>query len=198
MVIAQGLSLGREPADTGLGMDGAFTFSTTMPRYHLEPRRLKGVAVVVVVVLSVYAFAKWVDDSEHASFARLAAATAHAGSNAVPAPSVAQNAQAQESALVALDAAELAVGAGSAFDLAGAAALNTAPSTLGITYIEGGSSGPLAVSVATGADGWGAAVSSASGTCFLVRLQSADRVGYAIGSDCTGQAALTGATGSAW
>jgi len=198
MVIAQGLSLGREPADTGFGMDGAFTFSTTMPRHRLEPRRLKGVAVAVVVVLAVYAFAKWVDDSEHASFARLAATTAHAGSNAVPAPSVAQDAQAQESALVALDGAELMVGAGSAFDLAGASALNAAPSTLGITYSEGTSSGPLTVGVATDADGWGAAVRSASGTCFLIRLQSADSVGYAIGSDCTGQAALAGATGSSW
>lgn len=179
-------------------MDGAFTFSTTMPRYRLEPRRLKGVAVASIVVLAVYAFAKWVDDSEHASFARLAASTAHSGSNAVPPPSVAQDAQAQESALVALDGAQLLVGAGSAFDLAGATALNAQPPTLGVTYSEGTSTSPLVVSVTSDADGWGAAVRSASGTCFLVRLQSADRVGYAIGSDCTGQAALTGATGSAW
>ena len=179
-------------------MDGAFTFSTTLPRFRLEPKRIRLVALGLVVVLSVYAFARWVDDSERASFARLAASTATAGSKVVVSPSVAQNAQAQEAALVALDGAQLLVGAGSAFELAGSQALGADPSTLGITYVDGPSTGPQVVSVATDAQGWGAAVQSASGVCFLVRLQSADRVGYAASNDCTGLAALTTATQDAW
>jgi hypothetical protein len=179
-------------------MDEAFTFSTTLPRFRLEPRRLKSAALGLALVLVVSAFGKWVADSEHASFARLAATTARAGSNVVALPSVAQDATAQESALVALDGAELLVGAGSAFDLAGTVALNGAPSPLGIAYVDGPSTGPQIVSVATDASGWGAAVLSASGTCFLVRLRSADEVGYSTGNDCTGQAALAGASQPAW
>jgi hypothetical protein len=179
-------------------MDGAFTFSASLPRFRLEPRKLRAATLGFALLVAVSSFGKWVDDSEHASFARLAATTAIAESNVVPPPSVAQDAQAQESALVALDGVELLVGAGSAFDLAGAAALDAAPSPLGISYVEGPSSGPSTVSVATDAEGWGAAVLSASGTCFLVRLQSADEVGYSIGNDCTGEAALTSATGLDW
>ena len=153
---------------------------------------------MLAVLAAVLAFVRWVDASEHASFAGLATAAAHTGSNVRASPGAAQDAQAQESALVALDGAEVLVGAGAAFDLAGAAALNTAPSIPGITYVQGTSSGPLIVSIATGSDGWGAAVRSAAGTCFLVRLQSADRVGFGTGTDCTGQSALTGATQPAW
>jgi Na+-transporting methylmalonyl-CoA/oxaloacetate decarboxylase gamma subunit len=59
-----------------------------------------------------------------------------------------------------------------------------------LQYVTGSSTGPNVVSVAATSTDWGAAVLSASGTCFYVHL-SAQGARTGTGPSCTGQAALS-------
>ena len=66
-----------------------------------------------------------------------------------------------------------------------------------LTFTAEPSGDPLSVSYAVGEEGFAAAVRSASGTCWWVRVDPSGATSYGSGSTCTGEAAMA-ASEPAW
>jgi hypothetical protein len=107
---------------------------------------------------------------------------------------VADDMQAQANLRMALSAATTAFMEGGGF--ASASATELAALEPSFTYVDGSrpSSGPNEISVEATDQAWGAAVLSASGTCFYIRSVSTTQA-YGRGDVCTGGAAMA-ATGA--
>jgi hypothetical protein len=173
-------------------MDDSFAFRTTVPlRRQLDPRARKAGVVVGIVAFAIGLFAHWVIASEHESFAR-----ADHG-RGTPEPTVTQigaadllatDADAKEAARVALVAARAAFTEHRTFIDAGPAGL--AELQPGYTFVDGPSTTPLIVSVATTPHVWAAASRSPTGTCFWIRATDTGSIAYGTAVDCTGAAAL--------
>jgi hypothetical protein len=103
---------------------------------------------------------------------------------------------AQVTAREALDAARSIAHGPASVVQAGPAQL--AKALPAVTFADGPSAAPEVVSVAAAGAAWAAAVMSASGRCFYVRVDDRGRVGYgSSATDCTGAAAL-GASAAGW
>ena len=178
-------------------VDEAFSYRTTrrLPRW--EPRVVKLAVTIGVALIAVGAFGRWVSDSENASFARLRAMTAaQSGAGAQPpASAAASDAQAQVSAVTALEIAQRALSTSVTFADASPDALNSVQSALSFQLSP--STTTNEVSMAATDSAWAAAVYSSSGTCYYVRLAAKDQVTYGTGSECSGQSALS-ADGTSW
>jgi hypothetical protein len=66
----------------------------------------------------------------------------------------------------------------------------------GLRFTSGPSNGPTAISYAVDDSGFGAAVRSASGTCWWVKIDASGVTSYGSGSPCTGRAALASSADS--
>ena len=172
-------------------MDDAFSFRTDQRQRRLDPRALRLAIAAGLVALVVGAFANWVISSERASFARVKTADAPTTDTSARSPVVAPGPTtddvAREHAQIALAAAEHIVQRGSFAD-ASPAELTAAH--LGFTFVEGPSTEPEIISLASSRTGWAAAVMADSSTCYYIRLGSGDAVTFGTGLDCTGAAAL--------
>jgi hypothetical protein len=179
-------------------MDDAFSFRTNQRQRRLDPRALKLAIATGLVVLVVGAFANWVISSERASFARVKTADgsiAHSSARSpVVAPGPTTDDVAREHAQIALAAAEHIVQRGTFADASPAA---LAVAHLGFTFVEGPSTEPEVISLASSRTAWAAAVMADSSTCYYIRLGSGDVVTFGTGLDCTGVAAL-GADDLSW
>ena len=181
-------------------MDGTFSYKTTERQRRLDPRALKLAVAAGLLVFVVGSFARWVIDSERASFAKVHAAEQAAAASSPlpespPVDAVTADAVTADSAERALTAARVAIGANG--NLADASPEQLTQIDPGLTYVVGPSAQPQVVSVASTRKAWAAAVMSSSGTCFYLRLAAGDSVTYGTGLDCTGTAALA-ASGPSW
>jgi hypothetical protein len=181
-------------------MDEAFSYRTTrrLPRW--EPWAVKLAIAGGIALLAMATFGRWVSDSENASFARMRADQGAAEQAAVRPPSggaaaAAADAQAQVNAMTALEIAKRALSSSVTFADASPDALNAVQSEL--TFELSPSTSSQDVSIVATDSAWAAAVVSADGTCYYVRLAGAGRVTYGTGTECTGWAAL-GARGTSW
>lgn len=195
-------------------MSDTFAFrSLPVPmRRRVNMRVIKTVIVVSMVVAAVGAFSRWIMRSEQASFVAAAhhAAAPALGVDQRPAPTTPDlglpasgvvpistaDVQVQTIVRTTLGRAEhLLRSLGSPSD-AGPGRL--ARGSRGIIYTDGPSIGPTIVSVATTRTAWGAAVMSATGRCFAVRLDVHGLTTYGTpASSCTGTNALHVA-GTSW
>lgn len=200
LVAAAVLSLPAEAADTA-GMDDAFSFRTTVPlRRGYDPLLVKVAVFGALVVFGVGLFSNWVIRSERESFSR-------AGGRVMPstidpaqveAPEAAAaevDAEAEQAADVALAVATEAFDEHESFLEAGPAQLSRMQR--GYTFVDGPSTAPTIVSVASTAKIWAAAVQGSDGICHWVRTTNAGTVSRDIGLECTGTAALDPSTRSA-
>ena len=120
-------------------------------------------------------------------------AAAQAESTAIAQVGVADDVQARSNLQVAQQTASMLYAQGGpggmpTYLAADATAMVKAEPSL--QYVSGPSTGPNVISVAATATDWGAAVQSASGTCFYLHL-SASGARTGTGSTCTGEAALS-------
>jgi len=179
------------------GMDDGFSFHTTQRQRRLDPRALKLAILAGVVVLVVGTFANWVIGSERASFARVRADAPSVRGPARPSavnPGLTTDDVARGHAQIALVAAEKIVRTGTFADVSTA---RLAAAHLGFTFVQGPSTEPQMISVASSRTAWAAAVMSDSSTCYYIRLRAGDAVAFGTGLDCTGDAAL-GANDPSW
>ena len=178
-------------------MDDSFAFRTTVPlRRRLDPTSVKAAIFGMLVVLGIALFASWVVASERASFA-------HADHRVAPsevtisridgaATPSSMNSEAEKATGMALAAAKEAFTEHRGFLDAGPAQLSRLQP--GYTFVDGPSTTPRIVSVASTADAWAAAVLDPGGTCHWIRMTSAGDVSRGIGSECIGAAALSRST----
>jgi hypothetical protein len=175
------------------GMDDAFTFRTTLPsRRRLDPRLVKAAILGALVVLGAGLFARWVVASERASFATSVQRVAPEVPLTVPedqADPASTDGDAEEATRVSLVAARAAFAEHRSFLDAGIAELSALEP--GYTFVDGPSTTPRIVSVASTVGTWAAAVRGPSGTCYWIRATSAGNVSHGIGPECTGAAALS-------
>jgi hypothetical protein len=173
-------------------MDDSFAYRSTLPPGpRVAPWVVKAAVVSGIVVLAVALFARWVVESERASFAR--------GMHpVVPAMRVGQiegafdgsatDADAEEATRIALASARaVAATSGSLLDADPARLSALQP---GYTYVDGPSSTPEIVSVAADRGTWAAAVLGPSGTCYWIRTDADGHVTTGTSSECIGLAAL--------
>jgi hypothetical protein len=193
-------------ADTSAGMSDTFAFRSAPVPLRTRIRRLDRRAVkaglLAVVLLAAFGrFTDWVVQSERTSFAR---ASDHGASTqigvipgglvTVPAASVTaaftpEDLRAQRVLLRTTSVVRPLVRGRDALNSAGPAQLGRKLRSL--TFTDGPSPVPSIVSVATTPGAWAAAVRSATGTCFEIRLDRAGHARYGAGSGiCTGAAAL--------
>ena len=177
-------------------MDDSFSFRTTVPlRRQFDPLKVKAAVFGTVVALGVGLFANWVISSERESFSR---AARHVMPPEVQAAQVdarselATTAQAERATGIALDAARAAFAEHRSFLDAGPGQLSALQP--GYTFVDGPSTAPMIVSVASTADTWAAAVRGAGGMCHWIRVTSAGNVSHGMGFECTATAALTPST----
>jgi hypothetical protein len=196
-----------------------FTFiAPVMPRRRADPFAVKLVMSGVVLFLLISAFATFVvaqersADARHAALESRTAAEEQANANqlasipdaaatdpvaAGPVPAgVAKllDGQARNAAERALALARDALGRGD-LRAAGVAQLADADPTL--LFVDGASTAPTIVSVASSGGIWAAAVMGPSGACYGVSLDTHGVVRYDRSRPCTGQTALA-AAGAAW
>jgi hypothetical protein len=176
-------------------------------RRRVSPRTVKVVAVVLVVGFAMASFGRWVAASEQASLraapkpvAGNLVGTLHGASAPVPDGTTLADSPddrlAQSTAREALDAARQIAHGPSSLAEAGPARL--AKAVPAVTFADGPSAAPQVVSVAATGDAWAAAVMSASGRCFYVRVDDHGRVDHGSSvTECTGGAAL-GASDAGW
>ena len=177
-------------------MDDSFSFRTTVPlRRQFNPLKVKAAVFGAVVALGVGLFANWVISSERESFSR---ATRNVIPTEVEAAQVdarselATTAEAEKATGIALDAARAAFADHRSFLDAGPAQLSALQP--GYTFVDGPSTAPTIVSVASRADTWAAAVRGPGGMCQWIRATSAGNVSRGVGFECTGAAALDPST----
>ena len=179
-------------------MDEAFAFHATTPlRRRIDPRIVRAAIAGAVVLLGIVLFARWVIASERESFARIHGRVqpASVGVHRIPGAAVpdptAADADARESLRLALAAARIASPPGEGFLDAGPARL--AALRPGYTFVDGPSTIPRVVSVASTADAWAAAVRAPSGTCYWIRVGVGEPPTTGTTRTCTGAAALRAA-----
>jgi hypothetical protein len=177
-------------------MDDSFSFRTTVPlRRRFDPLKVKAAVFATLVALGVGLFANWVISSERESFSR---AARHVMPTQLEAAQVdarselATAAEAEKATGIALDAARAAFAEHRSFLDAGPAQLSALQP--GYTFVDGPSTAPMIVSVASTEDTWAAAVRGAGGMCQWIRVTSAGNVSHGMGFACTGAAALDPAT----
>jgi hypothetical protein len=175
-------------------MDDSFAFRTPAPlRRRLDPTLVKAAVLGALIVLGIGLFARWVAASERASFARTdhRLATSEvtiAGIDAGADPSSVDS-DAEKATRIALATARVAFVEHGSFLRAGPAQLSALQPRY--TFVDGPSTRPRIVSVASTADMWAAAAQDPDGTCYWVRATSAGEVSRSIGWECRGAAALT-------
>ena len=171
-------------------MDDSFAFRTTEPvRRQVDPRLIKA-GVGIGLVMAVFAwFANWVIASERRSFSDRPAA-------AVPAPEhVTEDPDPDATLRAAQDALQNAFVAARAASREGRTFLDAGPARLtelepGYSYVDGPSTMPRIVSVASSEEAWAAAVMASDGTCLWIRATTSGEVTRTTGEECTGSAAL--------
>jgi hypothetical protein len=177
-------------------MDDSFAFRTTEPVRRQVDRRLVKAAIGAVVLLGVVgSFANWVIASERRSLSGPpAVVSAPEAASVAPDPG-ATSADAHEALRDAFAAARAASIDGRTFVDAGPARLTQLEP--GYSYVDGPSTMPRIVSVATSHEIWAAAVMSPDGTCLWIRAtlsgdvtRLAGDVTGTTGAECTGSAAL--------
>lgn len=178
------------------------------PLHRRGTRRARRATIAGIVVLAlVVSFARWVIDSERASFrasARQASLPVLVGSlpgvaetavARLDAPMTADDLQAQRVARDVLHAARRLAAAGS-FYAAGPQALSRLMPDY--TFVVGPSPVPQVVSVAATKHAWGVAVAAITGRCFMIRATRDAAANFGISvAGCSGGAALH-VTGTAW
>jgi hypothetical protein len=175
-------------------MDDSFSFRSTMPlRRQFDPRVVKSAVFGTLVVLGIGLFANWVISSERESFSRADRSVlpyaVEAGQIDDPAQAPSADASAEKATGVALDAARAAFIEHRSFLDAGPAKLSALQP--GYTFVDGPSTAPGIVSVASTADTWAGAVQDSGGMCHWIRATSAGNVSHGTGLECTGTAALS-------
>lgn len=173
-------------------MDDSFAFRTNVPiRRQVDPKLVKAGVFGTLVVLGIGLFASWIVASERASFAqtddRVRSDVTIAGVDRASDPST--DADAVKATGMALIAARAAFTERRSFLDAGPAQLSALQP--GYTFVDGPSTTPRIVSVASTADTWAAAVQDPGGTCYWIRATSAGDISRGTGSECTGAAALS-------
>ena len=172
-------------------MDDSFAFRTDVPlRRQVDPTLVKAGILSTLVVLGIGLFASWIVASERASFARtddrvrsdVTIAGVDGGADA------STDADAVEAAGLALIAARAASTEHGSFFDAGPAQLSALQPRY--TFVDGPSTSPRIVSVASTADTWAGAVQGADGTCHWIRATRAGDIIRGTGAECTGAAAL--------
>jgi len=212
---------GRDQLARLSGMSDTFTFEArAMPRRRLDPFAARLIAFAAVLTVVVAGFATFVVREERAADARRAvleaqqvarvdaeaqrlAAEAEAGlarqqtAMSTPPAGVARllDQQARDAAGRALALAQAALARTG--DVSGANVAGLTQRDDALLFVDGPSTAPTIVSVASAAQTWGEAVLGPSGTCYWISLDAAGEVRYGRGATCTGQAALA-AEGSAW
>ena len=193
-------------------MDQTFNFrAAPVPLYRrLSPRAIALVVTACLVLSGLVSFSRWVIDSERRSMARAERADAPgaiigtlSGSDAAAAAadpladSLAIDAAARADARSALELARGRASGRATFLEAGPGQLGALSSAL--VFVDGAAAGPGVVSVASTAEMWGAAVTGASGTCYLLRFATGEGLTYGsgVGGECTGDAALA-ARAASW
>jgi hypothetical protein len=175
------------------GTGDSFTFRTTLPsRRRLDPRLVKAAILGALVVLGVGLFAMWVVASERASFTTGVHRVPPEVPLSVPgteADPALTEADAEEATRVSLAAARAAFTEHRSFLDAGVAELSELEP--GYTFVDGPSTTPRIVSVASTAGTWAAAVQGPSGICYWIRATGTGSVAHGIGGECTGAAALS-------
>jgi hypothetical protein len=181
-------------------MDDSFAFRTTVPlRRQVDPRALKAAALVSVIVLGIGLFANWVVASERRSLARAerrgsaSEVTVTQIETVGPLPT---DADAMEAVRIALVTAKAAFTEHRTFS--DASTWRLAELQPGYIFVDGPSTMPRVVSVASARQAWAAAAMGPDGTCYWIR--ATDRWALDRGTsseECTGSAALT-STGQGW
>ena len=176
-------------------MDDAFSFRTSVPlRREYDPVTVKAAVFGALVVLGVGLFSNWVIRSERESFSRAGGHVMpfHVRPGQVEGPNVSAandaGAQAEEVVAAALAVATTVFDENRSFLEAGPAQLSARQR--GYTFVDGPSTAPTIVSVASTAETWAAAVQGPSGICYWIRTTSAGAVSHGIGLECTGAEAL--------
>jgi hypothetical protein len=153
---------------------------------------VKAAIVGVLVLLGAGLFAMWVVASERASFTtpvhRLPPEVPLSVPGAGADPALTE-ADAEEATRVSLAAARAAFAEHRSFLEAGIAELSALEP--GYTFVDGPSTTPRIVSVASTVGTWAAAVQGPSGICHWVRATSTGSVSHGIAGECTGAAALS-------
>ena len=176
-------------------MNDSFAFRTNVPlRRQVDPRCVKAGIFGTLIMLGIGLFASWIVASERASLAqtedrdRVPSDVTIAGIDGAADPA-STGAAAVKAARIALAAARAAFVEHRSFLDAGPAQLSALQP--GYTFVDGPSTTPRIVSVASTADTWAAAVQDPGGTCYWIRVSSAGNISRGTGSECTGAAALT-------
>ena len=173
--------------------EGAFSFRAPAEalRRRADPRSVRLAVVAATLLVAVTGFGRWVVESERTSDRQVAAteaAIAAADPAPVPTPVILDDeaARAAGSAAVAV-ALEVLARTGS-FDEAGTGLL--AEEQPDLIFVDGPSTAPAIVSIATNDRAWAAAVMGTSGSCFWVKVTAAGLIRYDAGAACTGRDAL--------
>lgn len=194
-----------EPQDRGMDQTFNFRAAPVPLRRRLNPRAIALAVAAFVVLLGLVSFCRWVIESERSSIERAERAEAGASivgtisgddlrtSAVVALPAI--DADARADALAVLDAAREAAAGRATFLDAGPGRLSGIAGSL--VFVDGESSMPGVVSVASTKRAWAAAVMGRSGTCYRLRFSPRDGTTYDTGRPCTGQAAFD-AGGSTW
>jgi hypothetical protein len=175
-------------------MDDSFSFRATVPlRHRFDPRVVRAAVFGTLVVLGIGFFAGWVISSERESFSRadrsLVPSEVEARrTDGLPSPAT-TDAEADEATGIAFTAARTAFLEHRSFLDAGPAQLSALQP--GYTFVDGPSTAPRIVSVASTVDAWAAAVQDPGGLCHWIRATSGGSVSRGTGLECTGAAALT-------
>ena len=175
-------------------MDDSFAFRTTVPlRRRLDPTLVKAAVFGALIVLGTGLFARWIVASERASFARtdhqLASSDVTIRGIDPGADPSSVDSDAEEATGIALATARSVFVEHGSFLRAGPAQLSALQPRY--TFVDGPSTTPRIVSVASTADTWAAAARDPDGTCYWIRITSAWDVSRSIGWECRGVAALT-------
>ena len=174
-------------------MDDSFAFRADVPlRRQVDPMLVKAGILGTLVVLGIGLFASWIVASERASFSqtddRVRSDVTIAGVDG--AADASTDAEAVKAAGMALIAARAASAEHGSFLDAGPAQLSALQPRY--AFVDGPSTTPTIVSVASTADTWAAAVQDTGGTtCHWIRATSAGDISRGIGTECTGAAALS-------
>lgn len=177
-------------------MDDSFAFRTTAPVRRQVDRRLVKAGIGAGLVLCVFAwFASWVIASERRSFSdRPPVAIPAADATAADLDAARQD---------AWDALEFAYVAAQDASIEGRTYVDAGPARLtelqpGFSFVDGPSTMPRIVSVASSHEVWAAAVMASDGTCLWIRATLAGEVTRlagdvtkTTGGECTGSAALS-------
>jgi hypothetical protein len=189
------LRLVAEPGATSVDtktMDDSFSYRATQPPGpRFEPWVLKSVVAGALVLVGVVVFARWVMASERASIARgmhQTVPSVRIGQIEGAAEPAGTDADAREATRAALAAARAAVAGGESFLAADPARLGELQP--GYTFVDGPSTAPPIVSIASDRHAWAAAALGPSGTCFWIRLAGDGSIESGTASTCIGASVL--------